>query len=107
MPHVEQVENGQVLDRLGHRPVVRRDHEERRVDAGNAAEHVVDEALVAGHIDEADGAGRVVGEVGEAKIDGEPAALLVGQTIGVDARQGLHQERLAVIDVSGRRDDHR
>ncbi len=40
----------------------------------------------------------------ETQIDRDPALLLLGQAVGVDARQGLHQRRLAMVDVPGRAD---
>ena len=54
----EQVEDAEVLARLRHHAVVGGDHQQREVDAGRAGEHVLDEALVAGHVDEADHARR-------------------------------------------------
>ena len=44
----------QVLAGLRHHAVVGGDHQQREVDAGDAGEHVAHEALVAGHVDEAD-----------------------------------------------------
>ena len=50
----EQVGNGQMLARLRHRAIVGGDDQQREVDAGGAGEHVVDQLLVAGHVDEAE-----------------------------------------------------
>ena len=44
-------------------------------------------------------------EVGEAELDGDAAAPLLGQPVGVDAGERLHQRRLAVVDVAGGADD--
>src|SRR6202011_303054 len=46
------------------------------------------------------GAGRR-GREGEAEVDGETAGLLLGESIGVGAREGQDQRRLAVVDVAG------
>ena len=50
----EQVDDRQMLARLRHDPVVGRDDQQHEVDAGGAGQHVVHEALVAGHVDEAE-----------------------------------------------------
>ena len=52
--HVEQVEDAQVLLALRHPPFVGGDHEHRDVDRADTGEHVLDEAHVARHVDEAD-----------------------------------------------------
>ena len=43
-------------------------------------------------------------ERSEAKVDGDPPALLLLPAIGVDPGEGLHERRLAVVDVTGRAD---
>ena len=94
-----------VLARLRHDAIVERHHEQRGIDAAGAGQHRVHEALVARDVDEAQRAVRRVG-VGVAEIDGDAAPLLLGQAIGVDAGQRLHQRGLAVVDVAGCADDH-
>ncbi len=77
------------------------------VDARGTGDHVVDEALVAGHVDEADAAAAVgLRQVGIAQLDRDAARLFLLQPIGVHAGKRLHQGCLAVVDVSGRSDDH-
>ena len=76
------------------------------IDFAHAGEHVVDEAFVAGHVDEADQLVIAERPVGEAQIDRDAARLFLGQAVGVDARQRLHQQRLAVVDVACGGDDH-
>ena len=49
------------------------------------------------------GAGKV--QVGEAEVDGDAAALLFLEAVGVDAGEGLDQRGLAVVDVAGGADD--
>ena len=75
------------------------------IDSAHAGEHVLDEALVAGHIDKSQAQGGCEFQVREAQIDGDAAALFLLQPVGVDARERLHQRGLAVIDVSRRADD--
>ncbi len=58
------------------------------------------------HVDESHPVSADVG-ISEAEIDGQPAALLLGERIRVDTRQGLNEGRFAVIDVTGGDDDHR
>ena len=101
----EQVEDRQVLAGLRHRAVVGGDDEERQVDAAGACQHVVDQPLVAGDVDEADHA---VGRrhVGEAEVDGDAARLLFLEPVGVDAGEGADERGLAVVDVTGGADDH-
>jgi hypothetical protein len=44
-------------------------------------------------------------EMREAQIDGDAAALLFFQAVGINAGQGFDQRGLAVIDVAGGADD--
>jgi len=70
-----------------------------------AGEHVADEALVAGYVDDA-GAGAVgQREVGEAEIDRDAALFFFLEAVGVLAGERLDQRGLAVIDVPGGADD--
>ena len=98
----EQLQDLHVLARLRHHAIVERHHQQCRIDAAGAGEHRVHEPLMARHIDEAERVG-----IGVAEIDGDAAPLLLGQAIGIDAGQRLHQRGLAVIDVAGGADDHR
>ena len=43
--------------------------------------------------------------MGEAEVDGDAAALLFFQAVGVDAGQRFDQRGLAVVDVAGGADD--
>ena len=78
------------------------DHEQEEVDAGRTGDHVADEALVAGDVDDGEptSAGQVERRVAE--VDRDPARLLLGQTVGVLAGQGSDEPGLAVIDVTRR-----
>ena len=104
VPQAEQPEDFEVLARLRHDRVVGRDDEHGEVDAGGAGEHVLDEALVAGHVDDAEAEVAEV-EGGEADVDGDAAGLLLGQAVAVDAGEGLDERGLAVVDVAGGAED--
>ena len=91
--------------RLRHHAVVGGDDEQSVLAAGDAGHHVVDEAVVAGHVHEADPLAVEV-RVRETKVYGEAAAFLLGEPIGVDAGERPHDGRFAVVDVPGEGDDH-
>ena len=96
----EELADREMLARLRLDRLVRGDDEQRAVDAADAGEHVLHEALVAGDVDEADLV--VVGEPArESEVDGDAAALLLGEAVGVDAGERAHERGLAVIDVAG------
>ena len=100
----EQAEDFEVLARLRHDRIVGGDDEQGEVDAGGAGEHVLDEALVAGHVDDAEAEVAEV-EAGEADVDGDAAGLFLGQAVAVDAGEGLDERGLAVVDVAGGAED--
>ena len=84
---------------------VGRDDEQHQVDSAHAGEHVLDEALVARHVHEAQAQrGRQL-QVGETQVDGDAAAFLFLQAVRVDAGERLDEGGLAVIDVAGGADD--
>ena len=74
-----------MLDGLGHDAVVGRDDEHDKINAANAREHVAYEALMAGHVDEANLRGVGRGPVGKAEVDGDASRLFLGKPVGVDA----------------------
>ena len=78
---------------LRHDALVCRDHEQDGVDAAGASQHVLHEALVAGHVDERERS-LAVDPVGEAEIDGDPACLFFLQPIGIDPGQRENQRLL-------------
>src|ERR1051325_1495434 len=105
--NAEEVHDVEMLLGLRHDAVVRGDGEEYEVDAVRPGEHVADETLVSGDVD--DSRLRAVGEVemGEAQIDRYAALFFFLQPVGVLARQRLDQARLAVVDMAGGADDVR
>ena len=103
--HVEQVEDLEVLARLGHHALVGRDDEERRVEAMGPGEHVAHEARVAWHVDDADLAPARERHVRESEVDGHAAALLFGEAVRVDAGESRDERGFAVVDVARGADD--
>ena len=102
----EQVDDGEMLAGLRHHAVVGGDHEQNEIDAGGAGQHVVDEFLVTGHVDEAQHRAVRCRQIGEAEVDGNAARLFFLKAVGVDAGQRPHQRGLAMVDVAGGADDH-
>ena len=101
----EQMEDVEMLLGLRHHAVVGGDGEEHEVDAVGAGEHVADEALMAGDIDDA-GAGAVgKGEVGEAEVDRDAAFLFFLEAVGVLAGESFDERGLAVVDMAGGADN--
>jgi hypothetical protein len=101
----QQAHDRQVLARLRHHAVVGGHDQHDEVDARRAGDHVLDEALVSGDVDDADLAPVGQREAREAQVDRHPALLLLLEPVGVDAGQHLDQRGLAVVDVAGRADD--
>ncbi len=86
---------------LRHDSLVGRDHEQGDVDSGRAGEHVAHEAFMPGDVDQTRLDRVTQGERREPQVDRDAAALLLLPTVGVDTGEGLHQGRLAVVDVTG------
>src|SRR5690606_3680135 len=101
----EQVDDREVLAGLGHDALVGGDDEQDDVDAGRAREHVADEGLVARDIDDGELLPGREAEAGEAEVDGDAAALLLDEAVGVDAGERADERGLAVVDVAGRAED--
>ena len=90
---------------LRHHTVVSGHHQQGELATGDAGNHVVDEAVVAGNVHEADAAALDVG-VGEAEVDGQAAALFFFQTIRIDTGERADDRSLAVVHMTGEGDDH-
>ena len=63
---------------LGHDAFVGGHHQQGHVDAADTGEHVADEALVAGNVDDADFLAGGEGEPGEAQVYGHPPLPFLG-----------------------------
>ena len=77
--------------RLGPRPVIGGDDEQRGVDLARTDEHVPDQPVVAGHVDEVELGPSGSVEVGIADVDRHPPPALLGQPVRVDPGQGPEQ----------------
>ncbi len=98
---VEQAADVEVFPRLRHHRFVGRDDQQDQVDAAHACQHVLDEALVARHVDE----GEVpIPELAVSKpqIDGDAAFSFFLEPIRIGTGQRLHERTLAVVDVACR-----
>ena len=95
----EQPQDREVLVRLRPRALAGVDHQQEEVDPGRARDHRAHETLVTGHVDQRQA--RSVGQLERrvAERDRDPALLLLGQAVGVLARQRPDEPRLAVVDV--------
>jgi hypothetical protein len=89
MPQPEQLQDFEVLPCLRHNGIVGGDDQQSHVDARRPREHIFDEALVAGTIDNAD-RHVVQGQVGKADIDGDAACFFFRETVAVDPREGFN-----------------
>jgi hypothetical protein len=103
---VQEIENCRVLARLWHHSIVAGHDEQHEVDARDPAQHIVDESFMARHIDKPDCFIGLERQVGESEIDRHAPFLFLGQTIGIDSSQRPDQERLPMINVAGRCNDH-
>ena len=103
----EQPQDGEVLVRLRPRALGRVDDEQEEVDPGRAGDHVADEALVPGHVDDGEPPPVRQLERRVAEVDRDAALLLLGQPVGVLARQRPDEPGLAVVDVARGAEDQR
>src|SRR6266540_4916901 len=100
----EQADDREMLMRLRPGALAGVDHEQEEVDPGCAGNHVVDEALVAGDVDDREPAPVRQVERRVAEVDRDPARFLFRQPVGVLAGQRPDEPRLAVVDVACRSD---
>ena len=83
---------------------IRCNRQQHEVDAAGPCQHVLDETLVARHIDE--GYTDVWKlQVREADVDGDPPLLLLLEAVGIDTGQSFDEFCLSVVDVAGRSGD--
>jgi len=105
--NTEQVDNRQVLAGLRHESVIGGHHQQYEIGGRQSAKCILDEALVTGHIDESDvGRGICKRQISKTNIDAETAPFFLGQSIGIDAGQCLHQTRFTVVDMPGGSNNH-
>jgi hypothetical protein len=101
----QELHDGDMLAGLDVRPLVARDDEEDDVDRRRPRDHVLDEPLVARHIDDPDLSPVLEGERGEAEVYCHLPLFFLLEAVGVDARERLDERALAVVDVPGRSHD--
>ncbi len=97
----QHVEDLQMLLGLRLPPLVGGHHEQDEPHRTDAGEHVRDEALVTGNVDEPHVAAARQFAPGVPEVDRETPPLLLGEPIRVHAGEGGDQRRLAVVDVAG------
>src|SRR2546430_14192691 len=73
----------------------------RSIHAVDTGEHVLEKALVSGHVDDSDPASAGQLQIGEAEVDGHATALLLLEPVGIDLRQRFDQRRFAMVDMTG------
>ena len=105
VPEPERRDGCQVLPRLTPPAFVSGDDKEHGWSWTQPREHVADEALVSGHVDEGNLVAHVEGRPGVSEVDGQSSLTLLRPAVGLDAGEGAHKSGLAVIDVS-RGGDH-
>src|SRR5438105_11988087 len=87
-----------MLAGLWHHGIVRGHDQNGQVNARGAGQHVLDKALVARHIDDAEAELAQV-KNGKTNVNGDAAGFFFGEPVTVDAGKRLHQGSLAVVDV--------
>ena len=103
--YVEKVRNGEMLERLRHDAFAGIHDEQQKLHSRRAGQHIVQEALVPRHIDDAALGSVVETKMGEAEIERHAPRLLLLPAIGIRSGQRLDECRFSVIDVSGRSND--
>ena len=90
-----------MLPRLRHDGLVGGDNQQGQIDTPDPGQHVVDEVLVARHVDYAHLVAIGEAQPGESKVNGQPPLLLLAEPVRVDASQRLDEGRFAMINVPG------
>jgi len=101
----EELANLQMLPGLGHDPLIGSDDEGHQVDAGCPGHHVLDELLMARNVNDSEDLATGERQMGEPQFNGNPALLLLLQTVCVDACEGFDKRGLSMVDVSGCAED--
>ena len=86
---------------LRHPAIVGRHHQHDGIDTAGTGDHVLDEALMPGHVDKGDALATLDLAKSKTEIDGHATVLLLGQAVRVGSRQPSDDGRFTVIDVSG------
>ena len=95
-----------MLHGLGHNAVIRGDDQHRQIDTAGTGQHIFDKFLMSGNVYHT-GLGAIGPiQMGKAQLDGNAPLFLLDQAVGINARERFHQQRLAVVHMSGGADDH-
>ncbi len=100
----QQAADLEVLARLRLDGFVRGNDQQQHVDSRRARQHVANKPLVPRHIHKAE-AHAMLFEESKPQIDGDAAALLFFEPVGMRSGERLDERRLAVVDMPGRADD--
>ena len=98
----ENPQDVEVLAGLGHDPVVGGDNEQEGVDPRRPRDHVLDEALVAWHVDQARPPSTREIQLRVPRHDGDTPAVFLFQTVGIRARHVPDERGLAVVHMPRR-----
>jgi len=101
----QELHHRQVLPGLGHDALVGGHGQEDHVHARGPGHHGAHEVLVSRNVHHPEHQLVAVPQLGEAQVDGDPPLLLLLEAVGIHAGEGVHQRRLAVVDVPGRAQD--
>ena len=104
--HTQMLQHGEVLRGLGHDALVRRDDQQRHVDARRAGHHGAHEVLVPRHVHNARYPAGAKLQRREVEIDGDAPAPLLDEPVHRASGERGDQGRLPVVDVPRRPDDH-
>src|SRR6266568_2139687 len=95
-----------MLASLRHDAFVGCNNEKRHVNSARASEHRANERFVPRDVDYAHGADSLENQRSKSEIDSNPAAFLFPEAICIDAGESFYERGLAMIDVTGRSQDH-
>ena len=98
--NAQQFDDVQVLARLRHHSFIRGDHQQDDIDTRSTREHVFNEPLMTGNIDQADLDTRRKRQPGEPEVDCHAAPFLFQKSVWIDPGQALHQRGFAMIDMA-------
>jgi len=104
-PDVEEVDDLEVLSRLGHDAFVSRDDQHHGIQPVSAGQHVAHESRVPRHVDDPHLHSAWQAQVCEPEIDGHAAPLFLSQAVWIDPGQDGDQRGLPMVDVASRPDD--
>ena len=100
-PDTQGLQDGDVLDGLGHDAIVRSDHQQGHVDTSRTRDHLAHEPFMARQVDYAHEAAVGQPQLREAQGNGDAALLFLGESVGIRSGQGEDERRFTMIDMPG------